>query len=213
MHTDINFQMLQAIHHLSLVWFWLFLPFVVFLGPSLLEPSILLLQSGCGIIHRPHERHPFPILHPSSMVGCLFTESIVFLCFVLHHHFTRQHPPEIQRKRIWEGKCFSVCKSEKVFYLHIWSVVWLYVNTYRMKISLRVSQVLLQSHLLWNLISPIFLLCLLFYLLGDFINIIFNLLYWFFKLFCHVFNFQDFLHFIWFFFFYACILFYSCLWI
>ena len=62
--------------------------------------------------------------------------------------------------------------------------------------------------LLWYLISPSVHL-FIFSFPGDFINIIFNLFYWLFNLCYHVFNFQEFLHVIWFFF--ICILSYYCL--
>lgn len=157
MHTNINFQKHQVIHQLSLVWFWLHCLLSFFLGPDFWS-----LPSSCYSMRvESFTGHPLPIpsfLHPNSVVGCLFPGSWFFLCFVLHHRFTGQHPTAIQRKRMWEVNCLGACKSEKVFCLHIWLIVWLCGNTERRFLSgyLRCCF----RVLLWYLISPTFHLCL-----------------------------------------------------
>ena len=70
-------------------------------------------------------RCPFPVpssLHPSSGLGALLPGSRVFLCFVLHHCFTGEHPAVIQRNCIWEVNCLGPCISEKAFALLLYLV-------------------------------------------------------------------------------------------
>lgn len=70
-------------------------------------------------------RCPFPVpssLHPSSGLDALLPGSQVFLCFVLQHCFTGEHPAVTQRKRIWEVKCLGPCISAKVFALLLYLV-------------------------------------------------------------------------------------------
>lgn len=148
-HVDIHFQIHQAVIPSAPLFALVFAvaAFFVFPGTSLLEPSVLFLRSGCGLICSPHNRTPLPPLDMSAPQLCCVS-SVPWILRLPVFCFTPLFPWSTSCSKAREraqGKSNGRLHIQKksLFCLHIGFIVGLNVE---MQISLRISKVLL--HLL-----------------------------------------------------------------